>query len=255
MIEVCALASGSNGNSYYIGNGNEAILIDAGIYYKRLNARLTEAGLDKSKIKAIFISHEHSDHVQGLKVTSEKLKAPGILTKQTYMNLSFRCKPWNYAIYEPGVVYEIGKIKIYPFLKKHDATEPCSFRVETGGVSIGIFTDIGEPDEVLVKEFSECEIVFLESNYDHDMLWKGNYPYYLKQRVSSAYGHLSNAQALELVINHASPGLKTIFLSHLSEENNSPECALSCFSSLQNRYEIKIASRYGISEVIRINNL
>jgi phosphoribosyl 1,2-cyclic phosphodiesterase len=252
MIEICALASGSNGNSYYIGNENEAILIDAGIYYKQLLVRLNEAGLNKDKIKAIFVSHEHSDHIQGLRVTTEKLKAAGVLTRQTYLKISDRWKPDRYSFYVPGEAYIIGKITIHPFLKKHDATEPCSFRIETEGKSIGVLTDIGEPDEIVKAEFGKCHAVFLETNYDREMLWNGTYPYILKRRVDSEFGHLSNAQALELTQNHASPDLKTIFLSHLSESNNTPELALEKFACLNGKYNVKLTSRYGISEVIRI---
>lgn len=252
MVEICALASGSNGNSYYIGNEHEAILIDAGIYYKKLAARLVEAGLNKSRIKAIFISHDHSDHIQGLKVSSEKLNVPGIFSKQTYFNSRVRWKPWNYTFFEPGVTYTIGKISVFPFLKKHDASEPCSFRIETNGKSIGVLTDIGETDENVISEFSKCDAVFLETNYDHDMLWKGSYPYHLKQRVSSGYGHLSNKQALELTVNHASPKLKTVFLSHISAANNTPELAMQTFNILKDKYDIRLTSRYGISDVVRL---
>ena len=112
MVEICALASGSNGNSYYIGNEKEAVLIDAGIYYKRLNERLEDAQLDKSKIKAVFISHEHSDHVQGVRVTTKKLGIPAIFTKQTLQNARRRHRPDLYSFFEPGVAYSFGNISV-----------------------------------------------------------------------------------------------------------------------------------------------
>jgi phosphoribosyl 1,2-cyclic phosphodiesterase len=250
MLEICALASGSNGNCYYIGNDTDAVLIDAGIYYKRLIERLEEANLDKSKIKAIFISHEHADHIQGIRVCSKKLNIPGIFSKHTYFTIPKRHQPDLYAFFETGITYNIGNISIYPFKKQHDASDPHSFRVECEGKNIGIYTDIGESDEILEKELSKCDVLFLESNYDRDMLWNGSYPFYIKQRVDSSKGHLSNDQALKLIENHASPGLKTIFLSHISYNNNTHEKVLNTFSELKGKYEIKLTSRQGISEVL-----
>ncbi|MCD4793279.1 MAG: MBL fold metallo-hydrolase [Bacteroidales bacterium] len=252
MTEICALASGSNGNCYYIGNENEAVLIDIGIYYKRLIERLDDAGLDKNKIKAIFISHEHTDHIQGARSTSNKLGIPVFYTKKTYHKSYNKNKAQNFSFFEPGTPYETGNIKIHSFSKQHDAIDPCSFRVEIGNKNIGIMTDIGEADETLQNEFSKCDAVFLESNYDEDMLQTGLYPYHLKQRVSSSKGHLSNMQAIELVEQFASPQLKIIFLSHISAVNNTRELALETFSHLKNKYEILLTSRQEISEVVSL---
>ncbi len=251
MVEICALASGSNGNSYYIGNEKEAVLIDAGIFYKRLNERLTEANLDKSKIKAVFISHEHADHVQGVRVTTKKLEIPAIFSRLTLQNAQRRHRPDLFSYFEPGVEYKFGSVSVFPFLKKHDAIEPCSFRVEIGRKNIGVFTDIGAIDDVVIKEFQKCDAVFLETNYDKDMLWNGHYPHYIKQRVDSEKGHLSNLQALELVQKHASPELKHIFLSHISDSNNTYDLAKEVFSVLNGKYSVQLTSREGISKVVR----
>ncbi len=252
MIEICALASGSNGNCYYIGNENEAILIDVGIYYKRLIERLNDAGLDINKIKAAFISHEHSDHIQGARVIGKKLSIPIFYTKKTYHKSYNKNKAQYFKIFEPGIPHILGNIKIHPFSKQHDAVDPCSFRVEIDKKNIGVMTDIGESDVTLKNEFSKCDAVFLESNYDEEMLMRGIYPYHLKQRVSSSKGHLSNKQAVELVEQNASLQLKTIFLSHISANNNTPEIALETFSSLSDQYDIKLTSRNGISEVVSL---
>jgi len=253
MVEICALASGSNGNCYYIGNENEAILIDAGIYYKRLIERLNDANLDKSKIKAIFISHEHMDHIQGARVTSKKLGIPVFYTKKTYHKSYNKNKAANFGFFEPNTTYIIDGIKIHSFSKNHDAIDPCSFRVEINGKNIGVMTDIGIVDETLINEFSKCDAVFLEANYDVDMLMTGIYPQHLKERVSSSRGHLSNEQALNLVEQHASPNLKTIFLSHISPVNNTRELALEHFKPVSDKYDIKLTSRHEISEVLTID--
>ncbi len=251
MLEICALASGSNGNSYYIGNEKEAILIDAGISYNMLVKRLEHASLDKSKIKAIFISHEHTDHIQGIRGCSKKLGIPGIFSQHTYLKSLKRHQPDLYAFFEHDVAYTIGGISVYPIKKQHDACDPYSFRIACNGNNIGVFTDIGEADETLQNEFKKCDTVFLEANYDKEMLWKGSYPINIKHRVDSSEGHLSNEQALELVQKHASAGLKTIFLSHISFSNNTHELALQTFSRLNGKYDIKLTSRHGISEVLR----
>jgi len=251
MLEICALASGSNGNSYYIGNEKEAILIDAGISYNMLVKRLEHANLDKSKIKAIFISHEHTDHIQGIRGCSRKLGIPGIFSQHTYLKSLNRHQPDLYAFFEHGIAYTIGELSVYPIKKQHDAHDPHSFRISCNGNNIGVFTDIGEADETLKLEFAKCDTVFLESNYDKDMLWKGSYPIKIKQRVDSSIGHLSNEQALELVQKHASENLKTIFISHISFSNNTHDLVLKTFSSLNGKYDIKLTSRHGISEVLR----
>ncbi len=252
MVEICALASGSNGNCYYVGNKDEAVLVDIGIYYKKLIERLEDANLDKNKIKAIFISHEHTDHIQGARSTSNKLGIPVYYTKKTYFKSYKKNRSENFKIFETNTPYIIGNIIVHPFAKQHDAIDPCSFRIEIAGHSIGVMTDIGDIDEIFQKEFYKCDAAFLEANYDTDMLRTGLYPYFLKERVSSPKGHLSNTQAFELVKNFASSKLKTIFLSHISAVNNTHEIALESFSELQDKYDIRLTTRKGISDVVRI---
>lgn len=251
MIEICALASGSNGNSYYIGNENEAVLIDAGLYYKKLVERLEEAGLEKSKIKAVFISHEHSDHIMGVRGCSKRLGVPAIFSQHTYSKLRAKHKPDFFDFFEASKPYKVGDLSIFPFKKSHDACDPHSFRVEHKGESIGIFTDIGTVNTTFAEEFNKCKAVFLESNYDIEMLRNGQYPEYLKARVASDKGHLSNEQALELVKNHASEDLHTILASHISNNNNSEEKVKEAFAALSGKYNILLTSRQGVSEVVR----
>ncbi len=249
MIEVCALASGSNGNCYYIGNETGAVLIDIGIYYKKLIERINEAGIDKNKIKAAIISHEHTDHVQGARTTSHKLGIPVYYTKKTYHKCYDKNKALNYKFFEAGTSFNIEDFKIYPFSKQHDAIDPCSFRIEIENKNIGVMTDIGTADEELIKEFSLCNTVFLESNYDDEMLKTGMYPYHLKQRVGSSDGHMSNIQTVNLIEKHASPDLNTIFLSHISAANNTHEIVKKEFAGFKGKYDIKLTSRNAVSEL------
>ena len=253
MIEICALASGSNGNCYYVGNQHDAILVDAGISNKQLMLRFKETGLDPEKVKAIFISHEHADHARGMQVFSKRLGINVYMTSRTYYALPKIFRPDLVKFFQPGIAVETGSFMVYPILKKHDAAEPCSFRIEHNGKSVGVFTDIGDPCAEVKSAVRQCHALFLETNYDEQMLWKGSYPWHLKQRVSSTVGHLSNVQALELVTNYAHPDLECIFLSHLSAENNTSDKAISVFESIAERVKVKLTDRQAAGEIFRIN--
>ena len=252
MIELCALASGSNGNCYYIGNERDAVLVDAGISSKQILIRIYEAGLDASRIRGIFVSHEHSDHVRGVRVLSKRLGIPAWFSQGTYDTLPEPERPELMNIFIPGKAVKSGSFTIHPFLKNHDAVEPCSFRIEHDDWHIGIFTDIGEACDQVKSHLRKCHALFLETNYDEKMLWDGFYPYHLKQRVASDHGHLSNDQAFELIHDHAGPELVHVFLSHLSGENNRPELAATRFESLTDRFNVKLTSRHTFSELCRL---
>lgn len=249
MIEICALASGSNGNCYYIGNNTDAVLIDAGISSKQILFRMQEKQLFPKKIRAVFITHEHTDHARGARVLCNKLGIPVYYTQGTYDALRMEVRASNAHIFNVGEVITIGSFSVHSFAKNHDAAEPCSFRVEYEQTSIGVFTDIGEACENVQSNLNLCRAVFLESNYDHQMLWKGAYPYHLKQRVASAVGHLSNDQSLDLVKSYAGDNLEYIFLSHLSKENNTPQKAFQNFAELKTRFNVQLTSREEATEV------
>jgi phosphoribosyl 1,2-cyclic phosphodiesterase len=252
MLTICAIASGSNGNCYYIGNSTEAILVDSGISARQTIARMELKNLDPGIIRAIFISHEHTDHTRGARVLSKKLHIPVFLTAQTYTAMFDGLKPQSPRFFKPGEEITVGAFKIFPFLKQHDAAEPCSFRISYRGLHTGVFTDIGSPCENVIRQFSQCHVAFLETNYDEKMLWNGNYPWPLKKRIASEYGHLSNDQAYDLLIKNSGDQLKTVFLSHLSAENNSPDTAYNRFSEVCEKFQIILTSRYEAGEVIRM---
>ncbi len=252
MLEVCAIASGSNGNCYYIGNEGGAVLIDAGISCKQILLRMKGNGLDPAKIKAVFISHEHSDHMRGVRAIAKRLHVPVYITAKTY-NASYRnLRPDCPRFFEPGTEIGIGGFSVFPFLKKHDAAEPCSFRVGCAGKNVGVFTDIGEPCGNVFAHLRECDVLFLEANYDEKMLQEGSYPWFLKKRIASENGHLSNTQAFCLLENHAGIGLRYVFLSHISKENNTPEIAFNEIKPLAGRFDVKLTSRNGAGEVLKI---
>ena len=253
MIEICAIASGSNGNCYYIGNKEDAILVDAGINCKQILIRMRLKGLNPSRLRAIFITHEHNDHVCGARVLAKKLDIPVYMTKGTYQALYMTNKPEAVRFIEPQQPVMLIPFIIHPVLKNHDAREPTSFRVEYQGINIGVFTDIGSPCNHVTSQLNLCHALFLETNYDEKMLWEGPYPHHLKQRVASDVGHLSNNQAVELLTNHAGPNLKWVMLSHLSGENNTPQIAYQAMKHLEERYRLVVTSRKEPTEVISVS--
>ncbi len=252
MVEICAIASGSNGNCYYIGNREDAVLVDVGISRRQVLERMAKNGLNPLKIKAIFISHEHSDHFRGVRVLGKKLGVPVYMTSKTLDRSWNPDRPDNIHVFTPGDVVTVGGFSIYTFLKNHDAAEPCSFRIEHNGVSVGVFTDIGAACSNVTEQLSHCQALFLESNYDEEMLWAGPYPIYLKKRVAGDKGHLSNNQAFELLEKNHNPELRIVFLSHLSQENNRPDVAAAAFKSLENRFEVRLTNRFAAAEVFVI---
>lgn len=252
MIKVCALASGSNGNCYYIGTEKEAVLVDAGISRRQVMKRMKEMKLDIAKVKAVFISHEHSDHIRGLRVLSDLQGIDAYLTHATLQKAHKNYHPEITRIFEAGDVIQVGGFRVHSFAKNHDAVDPCSFRIEVEGQNIGVMTDIGEACDKVKAHLYECNIVFLESNYDERLLDEGAYPYYLKERVKSSKGHLSNRQAVELVETFGSDKLNTIILSHISADNNRVEIAMKDFEHLKNKYRILPTSRYAPAKIVEI---
>ena len=228
-MNIASIASGSNGNCYYIGNDDGAILIDAGISTKQIVERMTRLGLSMSSLKGVFISHEHSDHIRGIDVLTRKYAVPVFMTRKTYASYG---KIINHSLlnfFSPGQPVTLGNMSVHPFLKSHDAVEPCSFSVSSDSRTVAVMTDIGLQCANVIDHIRNADAVFLESNYDDDMLRTGFYPPYLKKRIASDVGHLSNTQAAMLAVEHASSRLRHVLLSHLSENNNTPELALNTF--------------------------
>jgi len=209
-------------------------------------------GLNPSKIRAIFITHEHNDHVCGARVFAKKLDIPVYMTRGTYQSLYLTNRPVAVRYVQPGQPVMLIPFIVHPILKNHDAKEPTSFRVEIQGINIGVFTDIGSPCNNVTSHLRECHALFLETNYDEKMLWEGSYPYHLKKRVASDVGHLSNDQAVKLLSEHAGDVLKWVLLSHLSAENNTPQVAYESLKHLENRFNIVLTSRREPGEVIQI---
>jgi phosphoribosyl 1,2-cyclic phosphodiesterase len=243
-LVVTSLNSGSNGNCYYVGNDNEAVLIDAGLTCRETEKRMKRLGLAMDKVKAIFISHEHGDHIKGLEVLSRKYRLPVFITAATLQHSRLRLDKELINTFGAHQPICVGALSVHPFPKLHDAADPNSFVVKDNGVTVGVFTDIGSPCEHVINNFKQCHAVFLEANYDEGMLENGRYPVHLKRRISGTHGHLSNRQALELFLAHRPAFMSHLFLSHLSKDNNDPELALGLFAAHQANMRITVASRY-----------
>ncbi len=249
---IASINSGSNGNCYYVGNHNDAVLVDVGLSCREIEKRMIRSGLSMEKVRAIFISHEHIDHIRGVEVISKKYNLPVYINEKTYQNGRIKLREELVNGFQDEEVVKIKSLNVIPFFKSHDAADPYSFTVEFEDVRVGVFTDIGTVCEKLTSHFKKCHAAFLEANYDDEMLEKGPYPFYLKKRISSNHGHLSNAQALQLFLEHKSEFLSHVFLAHLSKENNSPELVQNLFEENAGEVNVMVANRYEESPVFHI---
>jgi len=249
---IASLNSGSNGNCYYVGNGREAILVDAGISCRETEKRMKRLNLSMQQVKAIFVSHEHSDHISGIPVLAKKYNLPVYITDATRHHGGL---PLNAQQAIPFKAYEpvqIGDLSVNAFPKFHDAAEPHSFTVSGNNITIGVFTDIGAACDHCKLHFQKCHAAFLEANYDEAMLENGSYPYHLKKRIRGGQGHLSNKQALELFTQHKPAFMSHLLLAHLSRDNNSPALVQDLFKAQAGATQIIVASRFEETSVYEI---
>lgn len=249
---ITSLNSGSNGNCYYIANEREAILIDAGISCRETEKRMNRLGLSMDKVKAIFVSHEHSDHIRGIPVLSKKYGLPVYLTPGTLSGGGLQLEKHLVFPLAANQPIMIGDLEVRSFVKFHDAAEPHSFVIVCNSVTVGVFTDIGIACDEVIRHFKQCHAAFLEANYDVEMLENGRYPYHLKKRISGGHGHLSNAQALALFRTHRPAQMTHLLLAHLSRDNNAPDLVKALFEQHADDIQIVVASRDEETPVFQI---
>ena len=215
-MRMASLSSGSSGNAIYIGTEETHILVDAGISNRRIEKGLKEAGLKADDLDALVVTHEHSDHVQGLNVLMRKHDVPlyataGTLNALRKKGILDRCPEELIHVIRAGDTLSVGDLRILPFSVDHDAAEPVAYRFESGGKAAAVATDMGH--------------FTVEANHDIRMLEAGPYPYPLKRRILGDFGHLSNESAGKLLTEILHDHVKKIILGHLSKENNLPELA------------------------------
>ena len=250
-LYITSLNSGSNGNCYYVGNNTDAVLIDVGLSCRETEKRMKKLGLNLQTVKAIFISHEHGDHIKGVSTLANKYNLPVFITDKT-AKYGPRLISHISKTFSANQTVSVGSLNITAFTKFHDAYDPHSFIISYNGITVGVLTDIGKVCKEVINYFKQCHAVFLEANYDEVMLENGRYPIHLKNRIRGGLGHLSNKEALELFTTHRSSFLSHLLLSHLSKENNCPKMVEELFKQQANGINITIASRYQSTEVFTI---
>ncbi|WP_432822112.1 MBL fold metallo-hydrolase [Trichloromonas sp.] len=225
-MRICLLASGSRGNALYIESAESRILIDAGLSARELTRRLEGIGVRGEDLDALLVTHEHTDHCQGLGPMSRRFDLPVYLHHETRSALPRLGRISELNEFASGDVFDIKDLRITSFPITHDAIAPVGYTVETAAGKIGVATDLGIATRLVCERLKGCRVLVLESNHDEDMLRDGPYPWPLKQRIRSNHGHLSNPASAELLGGLVSDKLDAVFLAHLSEENNRPELAL-----------------------------
>lgn len=244
MISFCSLASGSSGNSQFIGNKTTKILLDAGLSGKYIREALCGIGVNGEDLDGIVITHEHSDHVKGVGVMMRKYDLPIYLTEGTWESIKNSIGKINedkVNIIEKGKEFCIKDILVKPISISHDAIDPVAYKFVNGEGSIGVLTDLGIYTDEIVDEVKTCDLVMLEANHDIEMLKMGSYPYYLKRRILSSVGHLSNETSGEMASKLVKNGItRNIILGHLSKENNFPELAYETVKNVMESEEIYV---------------
>ena len=245
MLKYCSIGSGSSGNCHYVGYKDTNILVDAGLSGKRITTGLKDIEVDIDKVKGIFITHEHSDHIKGAGIISRKFDIQYI----------------NMKVFENDKTYSLGDIIIRPFSIPHDSEDAVGYNFYAGtNDKLSIATDIGQITENIRKHLYKSKLVVLESNYDPNMLMMGSYPYSLKRRVMSEEGHLSNEDAGKFCVELVKEGTERILLAHLSKENNFPELAYETSKGIlaQNNIivgqdlKLDVLSRNEVSDVYKL---
>lgn len=265
-MQLYSIASGSSGNCIYMGEEDGGILIDAGISRKRIVTGLERKGLSLDDIKAIFITHEHSDHISGLGPVLRKNPIPVYATadtvsaiwEKTNMN---NISPELFHSIRPEEEIEAGEMLVRPFSISHDAVDPVCYTVEKQGKRAAVATDMGCFDDTIIRVLGQCDSVLIEANHDINMLQVGPYPYSLKMRILGNKGHLSNTSCADLIKEILHKDLKHLVLGHLSRENNFPQLAYrtvldelektETWGTLDTR--LMVASRDEPTELLKIN--
>ena len=229
-------------------------MVDAGISCRETEKRMARLGLSMQKVKAIFVSHEHSDHIRGIPVLAKKFKLPVYITPGTLLHLNGSLDIELVHHLKEFETVNVGDLQITSFPKEHDASEPHSFIINYKDINVGVFTDIGVVCDRLIRYFSQCHAAFLEANYDDEILDNGGYPYHLKRRIRGGKGHLSNKQALALFTTHRPSHMTHLLLSHLSHNNNNPQLVKELFTACADGINIIVASRFEETPVYHIGH-
>ena len=253
MFNFCSLYSGSSGNSLFVESENTKLLVDAGVSSKKIEEALANLEIDPTSIDGILITHEHSDHVQGLGKFAKKFNLPVFVNEKTLDAMpkqKEKISEKNIKLFNINEKFEIGDLKVKPFSIPHDAANPCGFNIFKDDKKISIATDIGHMTNGVLKNLEDSIFIMLESNYDPEVLKYSKYPYQLKTRIAGPDGHLSNELAGKTISYLLNSGLKQAVLGHLSKQSNFPELAyktvieeIMCTKYDENSLKLSVASR------------
>ncbi len=245
MLRVFTLFSGSSANCTVIDVDGRVILVDAGNGVKKTQKALEEVGLSLNTVEAIFVTHEHSDHVSGLPTICRHFRIP-VISNEATLNAFLRDNPGFddslFCVMPTGACARKDCFEVTSFRSPHDSAECVGYRIRTKYGDVGVLTDAGEQTQEIRTSLRGCKTLVLESNHDTNMLMTGPYPYYLKRRISGPQGHLSNDQSAEMLTELVSCGAENILLAHLSKENNTPDTALHTTGSFLSARGVKVGS-------------
>lgn len=223
-VSVTILGSGSDGNATLIRSGSFGILIDAGLTRKQVYVRLEKLNIPRDTIKAIVLTHDHSDHIKGARLIADDLKIPTYLTSTIFKELHEANKLGNEVfLFDPGTVFELGPFSLTPFEIPHDTLQPVGFVVESDDKKIGLATDLGSITNYVKSFLKGCDSIILESDYDKKMLMASNRPLHLKRKIMGQFGHLDNQQVVDSLKDIVTKETRHIFLVHLSRKCNSED--------------------------------
>jgi phosphoribosyl 1,2-cyclic phosphodiesterase len=232
-VSVAVLASGSRGNSTLLSSCRTHILVDAGLSCREISKRIKSLSLDPYRLSAILITHEHADHISGLRVLAKKYNVPVFMTGATHRAWTKALRDENgeapqirkLEVFAAGHKFQVGDIEITPFTIPHDAIDPVGFTFRIEGIKVAIATDLGYLPVSVIDQLRGCDVMVIESNHDLEMLRGGPYPWSVKQRVMSRVGHLSNEALADFFSSDYDGNAAYVVLAHLSEQNNHPEVA------------------------------
>lgn len=235
-MRVIILGSGSSGNALYLESGETSVLVDAGLSARETARRMVDAGIDPARLTAIVVTHEHSDHIKGVRVLSKTAEVPVFVSQATRSELHFPAGGadvvWGEMI-SSSQPFQIGSLDFHPFTIPHDGVDTFAFTVVSAGVKIAIVTDLGYITQLVAERVRGSDLIVIESNHDRDMLKVGPYPWPLKQRIASNTGHLSNDETARWIREDFDGRAAYIVLAHLSSKCNHPELArLSALQAL-----------------------
>lgn len=242
MLRFISFGSSSSGNCYYIATGQTGILVDAGVGVRALKHGLKEKGLRLADIDAVFITHDHADHIKAVGNLAHDYKLPVYATAEVHRGINrnycvtTKLTAEDVRIVSKSQTTQLGDMRITAFGVPHDSSDCVGYRIATDEEVLLIITDVGHVTETIQAEVAAANYIVLEANHDVSMLMDGPYPAYLKGRIRSGRGHLSNADSAKLIAEYASPALRHVWLCHLSEENNHPELARKTYETVLREY-------------------